>query len=88
MHHCVYSNNYYSKKDTCIISARSKGKRLATIELNLKSMKIMQCRGVCNAKPERDEEIRLLLQNNLSIFRKAKTLNTKQKIKNLPLTVS
>lgn len=88
MHHCVYSNKYYSKQDTCIISARSKGKRLATIELNLKSMKIMQCRGVCNAKPERDEEIRLMLQNNLSIFRKAKTLNTKQKIKNLPLTVS
>lgn len=88
MHHCVYSNEYYSKKDTVIISARSKGKRLATIELNLKRMKIMQCRGMCNSKPERDEEIRLMLQNNLSIFRKAKTLNTKQKIKNLPLTVS
>lgn len=88
MHHCVYTNGYYKRKDTLILSAQSKGTRLATIELNLNDMSIVQCRGVCNKKPDRDEEIRSILKHNLGIIRKARKLQLEEKDKNLSLMVS
>ena len=72
MNHCVYTNRYYERDDTLIMSARSYNKRLATIELNLKTMKVIQVRGACNTKPERDQEIRSMIANNIPVIMKAK----------------
>lgn len=62
MHHCVFRNEYYKSQDCIILSAKDNdGKRLATIEFDVKRMQIVQCRAVCNSIHERDEEIRKLV---------------------------
>ena len=79
MHHCVYSMGYYKKHDRLILSCRDKNmKRLATIEYMLDSGNILQCRSYCNGVPDRDAEIRELIQKNRSKFVKA--LQTKKQI--------
>ena len=35
MHHCVFSNEYFKKKDSLILSARIGSKRIETVEVNL-----------------------------------------------------
>jgi hypothetical protein len=42
MHHCVFSNQYYLKEDSLILSASIEGKRIETIELSLDTMLIAQ----------------------------------------------
>ena len=73
MHHCVFANAYYKKKDSLIMSAKDRqGKRLATIEYDLKRHSILQCRAAFNAQPERYKEICNLISKH--DFRKAKKL--------------
>lgn len=58
MHHCVYTNGYYKKDDRLILSARDNdGKRSATIEVNLKTGTIVQCRAKCNGVSQYQKEI-------------------------------
>ena len=52
MHHCVFSNEYYLKEDSLILSATIEGKRIETIEVSLKSLEVVQSRGVCNKNTE------------------------------------
>lgn len=62
MHHCVYSSAYYKKRDSLIMSARdTKGKRLATIEYDLKRKAVIQCRAACNQQPKRYNQIMSLI---------------------------
>ena len=42
MHHCVYSNEYYLKPNSLILSATINGKRVETIEVSLKTLKVLQ----------------------------------------------
>ena len=37
MHHCVFTNEYYLKADSLILSATIDGKRIETIEVSLKT---------------------------------------------------
>lgn len=72
MHHCVFSNEYFKKPGVLILSAKTTdGKRLATIELSLRSFKVVQCRGACNAKPEQYDAILQLMNDNINLFQKA-----------------
>lgn len=72
MHHCVYSNAYYKKRDSLIMSVRDgKGKRLATIEYDLKRQAVAQCRAACNQQPKRYNEIMSLVQSHARDFKKA-----------------
>lgn len=71
MHHCVYSANYFRKPQTLILSAKTTdGKRLATIELSLRSYNVVQCRGVCNRQPDQYDTIMKLISDNINLFRK------------------
>ena len=46
MHHCVYKLGYYNRPDRLILSAKDTGgKRIETIEVNLKTLNIVQSRG-------------------------------------------
>ena len=45
MHHCVYTNEYYKKPYSLIMSATIAGKRIETIEVDLTSFTIKQCFG-------------------------------------------
>ena len=72
MHHCVYGAGYYRKKDSLILSARDKdGKRLETIEVNLRTFQVEQSRAVCNSTSPRHHEILDLMQKNMHLIRAA-----------------
>lgn len=64
-HHCVFFNRYYAKADSLIFHALVDGKSIATIEFNLKSMQIVQCRGKHNSVPEQKERIENLINKNI-----------------------
>ena len=64
MHHCVFSNEYYLKEDSLILSATIEGKRIETIEVSLKSFEVVQSRGVCNKNTEYHEQIVNLVNAN------------------------
>lgn len=65
MHHCVFSNSYYDRPDSLVMSARIEGKRIETIEFSLADMKILQSRAVCNGASEYHDRIINLLNSNL-----------------------
>lgn len=70
MKHCVFSNGYYKRKDCLILSARdNEGKRLETIELNLKTFDIVQSRAVCNGVSEHHDRIIQLVKKNINLIR-------------------
>lgn len=73
MHHCVYQMGYYKKKECLILSAKDKaGNRIETIEVNLKSFKVVQSRGVCNSNTEMHGEIISLVNQNMNLIRQLK----------------
>ena len=69
MHHCVFSNEYYLKEDSLILSATIEGKRIETIEVSLKSLEVVQSRGVCNKNTEYHEQIVNLVNANSRLIR-------------------
>lgn len=70
MHHCVFSNEYYLKADSLILSATIDGKRIETIEISLKTMKVVQSRGVCNKNTEHHDRIVSLVNKNMKLILK------------------
>ena len=74
MHHCVYSNQYFKKKDSLILSAKDKkGNHLETVELNLNTMQVIQSRGVCNKNTEHHHRIIELVKKNINLIRRKLT---------------
>lgn len=63
-HHCVYTNGYYGKKDTLILSARKRDAPDKPVEISLKTGKILQCFGACNRFTEHHNEIKALVSQN------------------------
>lgn len=63
--HCVYTNEYYAKKDSLVLSARVKGERTETIEVYLSKLTISQARGFGNKPTEYHDDIVNLLKENL-----------------------
>ena len=72
LHHCVFSMKYYEKKDSLLLSARSNDthKPVETIELDLKSFRILQSRGHCNQDSPFHNEILSLMECNMQEVRK------------------
>lgn len=72
MHHCVYSMEYYKKPNSLILSAKDKnGKRIETIEIDLKTFRVVQSRGVCNKNTDKHDEIVKLVQDNIKLIKQA-----------------
>ena len=69
MHHCVFSNEYYLKEDSLILSATIGGKRIETIEVSLRTLEVVQSRGVCNKNTEYHEQIVNLVNANSRLIR-------------------
>jgi len=65
LHHCVFTNEYYLKKQSLILSARIDGKRMETIEVSLETMKVIQCRGLQNKNTEYHDRIIDLVNRNI-----------------------
>lgn len=70
MHHCVWANAYYLKKDSLVLSATIDGERIETVEVSLKTFKVVQSRGLYNKNTEYHDRIISLVDNNMSLIRK------------------
>lgn len=68
--HCVFSRDYYKKRDSLLFSAKIKGERIETIELSLKTFNILQSRGLLNQPTEYNYLIDKLMNKNISKIRK------------------
>ena len=68
MHHCVFSNAYYLKEDSLILSATIEGKRIETIEVSLRTLEVVQSRGVCNKNTVYHEQIVNLVNANRGLI--------------------
>lgn len=73
MHHCVHTNKYYLKPESLILSARIGDKRIETVEVNLKTLSVVQSRGVCNQNTEYHERIIRLVKKNINLIRRKLT---------------
>ena len=67
MHHCV--GGYHNKADSLIFSATIDGKRIETVEVSLKTLQVVQSRGVCNSNTEYHDRIVNLVNNNVNLIR-------------------
>lgn len=63
MHHCIYSMKYYEKKESLILQSYKDEHPLETIQVELPSMKILQCRGKLNQNTEYHKTIIQLVNN-------------------------
>lgn len=82
MHHCVGSMGYWKRFNSLIMVARTyDDKRIATIEINLTTLEIVQVRGVCNEVPEHDKEIRKLIRSHRAEFQVRQFMKIADKIR-------
>jgi hypothetical protein len=63
--HCVYTNEYYKRKNSLIMSARKAGKILETIEVDLIDMEVVQSRGLKNQNSKYHDQILKLVNENI-----------------------
>lgn len=69
MKHCVFTADYYKKKDSLILSARDKdGNRLETIEISLKTFNVLQSRGKHNGVTKYHQHILELMEKNKKLI--------------------
>lgn len=74
MHHCVFTSAYHLKADSLILSAMIQDKKIETVEVSLKNMKVVQSRGVNNQPTEHHERIVQLVNRNIRQIKKRKQL--------------
>lgn len=65
LHHCVFTNEYFKKKDSLILSAQIENKPIETIEISLSKMEIIQCRGNRNKATKHHSRILRIIRRNL-----------------------
>lgn len=65
-HICVGSSQYYLKAESLVFSARIDGKTVATVEIDLRTLKVVQCRAACNKVSEYQQRI----ENTIASHRK------------------
>lgn len=82
--HCLFTNKYYDKKDSLILSARVKNKPVETIEISLSNLKIIQARGFKNQSTTYHKKIIEMVNENMhrvgAIINQNKTSKTINKL--------
>ena len=68
LHHCVFTNEYYSKQDALILSATLDGQRIETIEVSLSTLTVVQSRGLLNDDSPHHKEIVDLVKRNIPLI--------------------
>ena len=69
LHHCVFSNSYFLEKNSLILSATIDGKRIETVEVSLKTLEVVQSRGLHNSNTEYHDRIVNLVNSNVNLIR-------------------
>ena len=80
LHHCVFNSKYYEKPNSLILSARKKGKRIETIEIDLRDFRIMQAHGNCHTVSKDRKQILEIIHANLDQIKKIKKRKVKQAV--------
>ena len=65
---CVFGSEYYKKADTLILSARIGSEIIETIEVDLRTLKVVQCHGKYNQDTEYHERIIDLVNKNANLI--------------------
>ena len=68
-HICLFSAAYDQREDSLIFSARIDGRIIETIEVDLKTLKVVQSRGVCNQNTEYHDRIVNLINANTHLIK-------------------
>ncbi len=72
---CVFGAGYYRKENSLILSARIGGEIIETIEVDLRTLKVVQCHGKYNKDTEYHDRIINLVNINAKLIRKRMTAN-------------
>lgn len=72
-HICLFSAAYDQRENSLIFSARIKGRIIETIEVDLKTLKVVQARGVCNEESEYHDRIVGLVNANSHLIKERMT---------------
>lgn len=73
MHHCVFDMGYYKRPESLILSARDQeGNRLETVEVSLKTFRVVQSRALGNKTTPEHSDIVALVTKNMFLIRNAK----------------
>jgi len=68
--HCVFTNKYFTKKDSLILKALVGGVPMETIEVSISRMKVIQSRGKDNKITAYHDQIIDLLNKNIHLIKK------------------
>ena len=68
-HICLFSAAYDQREDSLIFSARINGRIIETIEVDLKTLRVVQSRGVCNQNTEYHDRIVRLINANTHLIK-------------------
>lgn len=79
MHHCVYSNEYYKKSNSLILSSTVGGKRMETVEVSLRTFRIVQSRAACNGVSPYHHRIIGLVNKNMNLIKERMNETKKQR---------
>lgn len=63
--HCVFTNEYYKKQNSLILSAKVDGIPTETIQLSLENFEVLQSRGRGNKASKHNKQILSLINRNL-----------------------
>lgn len=70
---CVFGSEYYKKADTLVLSARIDGKIIETVEVDLQTLKVVQCHGRDNEDTKYHQRIIDLVNSNAKLIRERMT---------------
>jgi hypothetical protein len=65
LQHCIFTNEYFKKKNSLLFSAQIDNTPVETIAISLSKMEIVQCRGMKNNKSKHHKVILNLMKKNL-----------------------
>ena len=65
----LFSNSYFLEKNSLILSATIDGKRIETVEVSLKTLEVVQSRGLHNSNTEYHDRIVNLVNSNVNLIR-------------------
>ena len=68
-HICLFSAAYDQREDSLIFSARIDGRIIETIEVDLRTLKVVQSRGICNQNTEYHDRIIKLINANTHLIK-------------------
>ena len=72
-HICVFSSSYYLKKNTLVLSARIGDAIIETVEVDLQTLKVVQCHGKYNKDTEYHDRIIDLVNSNARLIKERMT---------------